>query len=115
MTFKARQRVALEALEAAARKAGFELQGTELVLKGRLVRVQGPEEEVLGLKVPGTGQTFYLGPGDTGETRRNYSEVLKRMETGVTRMRVRGPAHAHPRSSPGLAISEFKVLGTGGG
>ncbi len=116
VTFKERQQVDLAALKEAAKISGFELFWTDLVLTGQLVRATGPDnEETLAIRVASSGQTFSLGPGDSDETRRNYTEVARWADDGKTRLRIRGRAHAHTGAPPGMTISKFEILKGDGG
>ena len=106
VTFQDGQQVDLVALKEAAKLSGFELFWTDLVATGLLIRATGPDkEEDLAIRVASTGQMFSLGPGDSDETRRNYTEVARWADDGTTRLRIRGRAHAHPGAPPGMTIS----------
>ena len=111
LTFRDGQQVDVAKLKEAAKLSGFELFWTDLAVTGQLVRATGPDnEEGLAIRVASTGQTFSLGPGDSDETRRNYTEVARWADDGRTRLRIRGRAHAHTGAPPGMTISKFGIL-----
>jgi len=109
--FKKGQQLDLPALKKAATDSGFELMWIELVLRGSLISVKGPDHgESLAIHLARTGQTVFLGPGDSEKTRSNFRKAAGWAAQGLTYLEIRGRAHAHPGAAPGMTISMVKKL-----
>ena len=101
----------LPGLLQAVNGTGFEAEWVEMEVTGAVSPVKSSGSEPSArLHIEITGQDILLIPGDTDETRRNYAEVMRRVEDGKTWVRIRGRAPSDPGENLEMSISRFEVL-----
>ena len=99
-----------DALENAIAKAGFELLGLELEVRGRLGRARGPTgDEFPSLKVESTGQSFALLEGDSDREHEAWARLSPHLDREGAAVWVRGGVHRHEEGPTGLLVNDFRM------
>ena len=98
-------------LEDAVKKAGFELLGLELEVRGRLGHVRSPDgNEVLAVEVDSTGQSFVILEGDSDREHEVWARLSSNLGSPDSSISVRGRVHWHEGGPTGLFVNDFRML-----
>ncbi len=98
-------------LEEAVKKAGFELLGLELEVRGRLGHVRSPNgDDVPAVEVDSTGQSFAILEGDSDREREAWARLSPNLESRNSSISVRGRVHRHEGGPTGLFVNDFQML-----
>ncbi len=94
----------------ATKEAGFELKWAEVEAMGTLSTMSVEGTKNLSLRLENRNQNILLVPGDSDETRSNYSRISDWSAKSI-RVRLRGRAHSHQEGPLAMSISKFERLG----
>ena len=101
----------VDELEETAEKAGFELLGVDLEVRGRLERVRGPHgEDVPAVAVECTGQSFAILEGDTDREHEAWARLSPHLEEPGAIVSVRGRVHRHEGGPLGIFVRDFRLM-----
>ncbi len=99
----------LDALRTATKEAGFELKWAELEAMGTLSTMSVEGTEKFSLRLEDRDQNILLLPGDSDETRSNYSK-LSDWSGKSFRVRLRGRAHSHKQGPLAMSVLRFERI-----
>ena len=98
-------------LKEAVKKAGFELLGLELEVRGRLGYVRLPNgDELPAVEVESTGQSFAILAGDSDREHEAWARLSPRLENPDSSVSVRGRVHRHEGGPTGIFVNDFRML-----
>ena len=105
----------IQRLDETVEKAGFELLGVELAVRGRLERLPGPGgAEVPAIEVDTLDQHFALVEGDSEHEREVWARLSPRLDERGATLLIRGRPHPHAVGPLGLFVTDFRFLETSG-
>ncbi len=98
-------------IQAAVKESGFVLLWLEAQVRGVLQGGMDPTGSSRpALRVEETDQLFWLTEGTTKEEREGYSRLREWVNGPSRHVVVRGRAHSHVGSPPGLTVRNFRLV-----